>query len=187
MDCIIRQKTRVLTPTEYITLKGQLKREYQLILDGLLFTGMRIEEFWHFCEHPEWYKPSRRCIDLPPSAILKAKVRQKERTVILSNWGVRTVEDIVKQHPKRMSRQGLNQLLFRAAAKAGMEMKGITPKMTRKTWISWLVVAYPHATMQISSSAGHDMNTLKDHYLGLAFPPSEIDQIKAYTSGMQLG
>lgn len=186
-DTIVKQGSRILLPTEFIAIRASLQHrsinsEHVRIIDGLLATGMRTTEFWRFCDHPEWYKPSRKCIDLPKGSMLKVKAKQIERTILLSNWGVGVVENIIKNKPSIKSRQSMREILIRAAIRANLNPQFINPKMFRKTWISWLVASKKDINM-VSISSGHSIDTLYKHYLVIGFPDPELVQINYYTSG----
>jgi|LDZU01.1.fsa_nt_gi integrase len=194
IEPIIKQDTRVLYPSEYRAIRSHLSFKDQLRLDGLLFTGMRGVEFERFLEVPEWYKPSRRAIDLPKGSVLKKKAKQAERTVLLSNAGVQAIETLLsfrRQNPdniRPISRQAWSETLLRAAAKAAAEgklasLEGIAPKATRKTWSSWLLATHSHREGSISLSMGHDVRTMLRHYAGLGWPPEARQEIKQYTAG----
>lgn len=191
---ILKQSTRILYPSEYRAIRSHLSFKDQLRLDGLLFSGMRGVEFDRFLDHPDWYKPSRRAIDLPKGSVLKRKVKQAERTVLLSNAGVQAVETLIsyrRQNPddlRPISRQAWTEIIYRAAGKALAEgrlvsIEGIAPKMTRKTWSSWLLTTHSHREGSISLSMGHDIRTMLKHYAGLGWPPQAIQEIKSYTAG----
>ena len=191
-DYILRNGTRVLYPSEFIAIRAEMNYKHQLIFDGMLFTGMRIVEFWRFVGHPEWLKPTRKCIDLPRGSMLKVKAKQAERTVLLSNWGLRSIEaleDYMKVNKiVPISKQGWQQAVRGAATRAVekgdlVTTKGIVPKMTRKTWISWLLVTHPIHEGSIAISSGHDVATMLRHYTGLGFPSHEIEAMQMYTAG----
>lgn len=184
---IIKQGAQILSAQEYEKIRSKLNPTHQLIFDGMLFTGMRIEEFWRFIEHPEWFSPDRQFVGLPKGSILKVEAKQKERTVLLSNIGTRAVRDLVgaiyRGEIHKFSKQSWGGSLRNAATKAGLNLKGITPKMLRKTWISWLMLCYPDDGLRIASSAGHDTSTLMAHYLSMPFSNQEKEQIRAYVIG----
>jgi integrase len=187
MTDIIKQGAQILSAHEYEKIRSHLNPTHQLIFDGQLFTGMRIEEFWRFIEHPEWFHPDRQYVELPPGSILKVKAKQKERLVLLSFIGTSKVRDLVasimRGEIKPITKQGWGQDLKRAALKGEMNIRGISPKMLRKTWISWLMLWYPQDGLRIASSAGHDTGTLIRHYMSLPFSPQEKEQVKAYVIG----
>ena len=181
------QGAQILTPTEYDLLRDQLNPSHRLIWDGMIFTGMRVQEFWRFVEHPEWFHPDRSYVELPKGAILKVKAKQKERMVLLSNVGVRAIKDLVsaikRGEVEPISVAGWRQNLVRAATKANIPLRGLTPKMARKTWVSWLMAVYPTDGLRIAASMGHDTGTLIRHYLNLPFAQHEREQIRMYVSG----
>lgn len=191
---ILKQQTRVLYPSEYRAIRSHLSFKDQLLLDGMIFSGMRGVEFMRFLENPQWYKPSRHAIDLPKGSVLKKRVKQAERTVLLSNTGVQAIETLLsyrRQNPddlRPVSRQSWSETLLRAARRAKDEgqiasLDGIAPKMTRKSWASWLLATHSHREGSISLSLGHDIRTLLRHYAGLGWPPQVIQEIKSYTAG----
>lgn len=164
---ILKMNSRVLRPGEFKALRRELKPHLQLIVDGLLYSHMRTEEFWRLLEHPEWYKSDREVIDLPRGSILKVKARQKERTVLLSYMGVRAIEEITRSSLTSISRKVLGEDLKRAAVRAGIDPTGISPKMLRKTYISWLMATMPEKSLFIATSAGHTPQVMIDHYLNV--------------------
>jgi integrase len=191
---ILKQQTRILYPSEYRAIRSHLSFKDQLLLDGMLFSGMRGVEFMRFLENPQWYKASRHAIDLPKGSMLKKRAKQAERTVLLSNAGVQAVETLLsyrRQNPddlRPVSRQSWSETLLRAAGKAKDEgqiagLDGIAPKMTRKTWASWLLATHSHREGSVSLSLGHDIRTMLRHYAGLGWPPEARQEIRQYTAG----
>lgn len=110
MTNIWKSGAQILSPDEYERLRAELNPTHRLVFDGLLFTGMRVEEFWAFCENPHWFQPDRQYIHLSKAAIKKVKTRYKERSVMLSNIGNRAIRDLVSAiqdgRIKRISRMG---------------------------------------------------------------------------------
>ncbi len=79
---------------------------------------------------------------------------------------------------------GWGEDLKRAARKANLpHQEGIVPKMTRKTWVSWLMVTYPEDGLRVAASLGHDLRTMQEHYLSLPFSKVEQEAIRAYVVG----
>ncbi len=187
MTDIIKEGAQILSPKEYEAIREQMNPGHRLIFDGMLFSGMRIEEFWRFVKNPMWFHPDRQYIELPRGSILKVAAKQKERSVILSNIGTRAIRDLVsaiaRGEVKPISKVGWNQNLKRAAGKAGVNSRGIMAKMTRKTWVSWLMVIYPSDGLRISASSGHTIGIMQRHYLSLPFSTAEREQIKMYVVG----
>lgn len=192
MKPIIKQQTRILSPHEYRAIRGQLNREHRLLFDGLIFTGMRGTEFEMFMKNLDWFDARRQCISLPTSAILKEKTKFRERDVLLSDMGVRAIEDlsyaIQKDKFEGFSRQAWGQDLKRAAMNANIPLAGIKPKMTRKTCVSWLVSAFSKSdrgniSLLIAASMGHDLQTMMTHYLSIPFTAQERIDIETFTRG----
>ena len=188
-DAIIKQNTRILTPSEYEALRSKMDaKHYPLICDALLFSGMRPVEFRRF--KPDWYKASRRIISLPKGACLKQKCQYDERSISLSLPGCDAFDRLIStkvQHkgkevfawemvPEKVS---FGDTLKRYATAAGIGTDGITPKMFRKTWVSWLVACLPEKLLYIPSSMGHDYDTIIKNYLGLGFTREEIETMRS--------
>lgn len=185
MDLIFKQETLILTPTQYELLRSHMSTEYyKIFCDALLLSGMRPIEFSRF--QPEWYKASRRVIKLPEGACLKDKCEFKERTINLSLAGCDAFDKLVSEKvkfkkkeisvlemiPKKVS---FRDTLRRYSSAAGMGVEGITPKMFRKTLVSWLVACYPEKSLYIQASMGHSEDTIVQNYLGLGFTKDEVE------------
>lgn len=189
---IIRQNTRILTPREFFLLREYLNPKYKIISDVLLNTGMRIEEFWDFRDHPHWFDPARRCVDLPKGSkkknipgIKKAKSAYQERTVNLTVEGCDAIKTLISMNNSicRTNRVNVGAALKRAAISARIGDSGIVPKMFRKTLVSWLITCYPERYMQISSSIGHELETMRIHYANLAFERRDVEDMRKFLNG----
>ena len=186
-DIILKQGARVLFPTDDIKLHEHMPIYYQIICDASLLSGMRPIELSRF--QPSWYRGSRRVIVLPKGACLKDKCEYKERTITLSLAGCDAFDRLVSEKikfkgkeipayemiPKRVA---FRDALIRYAKLAGIGTEGITPKMFRKTLVSWLIACYPEKSMYIQASMGHTSDTIVNNYLGLGFPRVEIDLMR---------
>lgn len=206
-DITTKQKTRILTPTEYEKLRAAMIsaedqktldialakgdkytanriQRYQIICDVLLQTGMRPIEFKRL--QPSWYRGARRCLELPPGACLKEKCEYKERTIKLSLPGCDAVERYLNAEVKvgkegkivylrdvKPEKVAMRDALRRYAIKAGIQDIGVTPKMFRKTLVSWLVACYPERSLYIQSSMGHNADTIVKNYMGIVFLKEE--------------
>jgi len=199
---IIRQYTRILTPSDFKFFKSELNLMYQIIVEVLLHTGFRIVEFWAFVEHPEWYHRNARVIDLPPEGSAKKKrAEYKERTIRLSVKGCEAVENLIANLPDRRSRFAPRSAFHRAAVKTigdtftsvknkktGKMVKRwhVNPKMFRKTIISWLMECRKELNVDdvdIASSAGHSTETLRIHYRGVGFEARDKFEILELLKG----
>jgi integrase len=184
---IIRQKGRILTPREYQAFRSCLNPTYQVISDVLFHTGLRIVEFWAFVEHPEWYHASVRVIDLPEEgSTKKKKAEYVQRTIRLTLEGCKAVELLNGLHPRKMTRVAMGDAFKRAAIKANLGTKGITPKCLRKSLVSLLMEVRKDLnidSLDIGASMGHDLETLRVHYLGVGFSKEDHDDIVEFLKG----
>jgi integrase len=193
---IIKQDTHILTPSDRYLLREHLNALYQLICDVLLNTGMRIEEFWEFTQHTykesdgryanHWFSASRRCIDLPESAIGKARCTIKQRTILLSPEGVRAVEALISANGaiKYIDRSNMRKVLIDAAISAGIGgTVGIKPKMFRKTLVSWLMATVPEKEPYILVSIGHCQEIQHRHYLAMGFTRKDVEDMRKFLNG----
>jgi len=186
-DIIIKQKTRILSPTEYELLREQMPEYYKLICDALLLSGMRPVEFERF--KPEWYRGSRRVIELPDTACLKERCEFKSRTIKLSLPGCDAIDKLINTQIKhkgkmvsalemRPRRVAFRDALIRYADLAKIGTDGITPKMFRKTMVSWLVACLPEQSLHIQASMGHTADTIVKNYLGTVFTRDELTKMR---------
>ncbi len=184
MNPILKKGVRILRPREYEQLREAVpKVEHQLILDALLYTGMRYVELQRFKMHPEWYDSEGGYIYLPPEASRKRKRKMRERYIYLSDRGRGIVPLFLKMNLRIPSRTAWNENMKRWSAKAGIGEKGMCAKTTRKTWESWLVSSYPERVLMIAMSQGHTQLTAMQHYLNLPFSEEDRKKIKGYTAG----
>jgi len=184
MNPILKGGVRILRPREYELLRNVIpKMEHQIILDTLLFTGMRYVELERFSAHAEWYDPNGGYIYLPPEASQKKKRKMRERYVYLSSRGRAIIPLFLKLDKRVPGRVTWRENLMRWAEKAGIDPVGLSAKSTRKTWESWLVATYPDRVLLISMSQGHTEITAMRHYLNLPFSADDLRRIKEYTGG----
>jgi integrase len=69
---------------------------------------------------------------------------------------------------------------FILAASKSIGTEGITPKMFRKTLVSWLIKCMPEKAFEISASMGHDLNTMRGHYVGIAFERKDVEDMRVF-------
>ena len=201
-DIITINGTRVLRPSEWERLRHAMLTEgqremvaealaagnkakaakiqrYQLFCDMLLFTGMRIVEARAM--QRDWYRPARRVVVIPKGACKKVKAVYTERTVMLSLPGCDAVDRYFDAGlPWFTTKSGFRASLVRYALTAGISHVGITTKMFRKTWASWLMACFPEREMYVAASMGHTPDILRRHYLGLGFERAEIEKMRQY-------
>lgn len=186
---IIRQKTRILTPSEYYKLREQLDPNigYQVICDVLIHTGLRIVEMWNLRDNPHWYHSSSRVIDLPAEgASQKPECEVTDRTIHLTEAGCKALDTFFAVKPAFRDADAMGRALKRAAVKAGLGKTGITSKMFRKMLASYLVDARKQLgidTLEICSNLGHDERTLRKHYYGIFTGDAEHREILEFLKG----
>jgi integrase len=144
-------------------------------------------EFWSLVDHPEWYHASSRLIDLPAEgAAKKVKTSKKDRTIRLTADGCKALELVFGCKVGFRERSAMGKALKRAAERAGLGVKGITPKMFRKMLASYLVEVRKDLgvdALEITANMGHDEKTLRDHYLGIGFTVQEHSDILEFLRG----
>lgn len=184
----MKSGARVLFPNDYIELRKHMPPYYQILCDAALLSGMRPVELSRF--QPSWYRGSRRVVVLPKGACLKEKCEYQDRTIRLSLAGCDAFDRLVSEKvrykgkdifayeriPKRVA---FRDALRRYATLAGLGTEGITPKMFRKTLVSWLVECYPEKQAFIQASMGHVQDTIVKNYLGIGFSRSDIELIRS--------
>lgn len=181
--------TRILRPSEYVSLRNELNPDQQIILDSLLLTGMRYEELVRFHGNPDWYDEKSGTIHLPAWAVKKGngvkRPVQRERFVKLSIRGKGVIPNLFRiDIPGRVS---FDQMIHRKALLAlkndNLDPIGICQKSMRKTLASWLRKYYPQALDEIFLSMGHSRITELRHYLGIPFSDKDKQEMKEWIEG----
>jgi len=186
---IERQGSRILTPKQYLQLREQLDPNvgYPLITDVLLHTGLRIVEFWNLVDNPHWYHSSSRVIDLPKEGCSKKiKCEVSDRTIRLTEAGCKALDTLFAVKIHFRERDAMGNALKRAAVKAGLGSRGISPKGFRKMLASYLVDCrkeFGIDTLEICANMGHDEKTLRKHYFGIGFTPQDHQDILEFLKG----
>jgi integrase len=170
-----------------LKLREHLNETYRLITDAMLNTGLRAVEFWALVEHPEWYYPSSRVIDLPKEgAANKVKSTKKDRTIRLTSGGCKSLDTLFALKVEFRDRDAMRKALRRAGVAAGFGTKGIMPKMFRKMLASWLVECRKELyidSLDITANMGHEERTLRDNYLGIGFDKRDHDDMLEFLKG----
>ena len=198
-DIIIKQNTRILMPSEYEKLRRAMitpenqrylddavqahdwtranyHQRYQIVSDAMLLTGMRYVEFANM--QRAWYSGPRRVIQMPKDAHGKKRCQFIERTVMLSLPGCDALERYFQSGIPCIERHTMNWSLKYYAGKAGIGTDGISVKMFRKTFVSWLMACYPEQVAVIAATMGHTINVMQRHYLALGFPTEELRKMR---------
>jgi integrase len=173
--------------SEFKALRNELDTDYRIIVDVAINTGLRMVELWAVRDHREWFKPGRRIIDLPAAgAAKKPKMKETDRTIVLTERGVYAMENFYQNPPKYKSRATMNQSLKRAAVRAGIDPNGINSKSFRKILISWLFETRKELgidLVDIASSMGHTKDVMMDKYAGMRFSQQEHDDMLEFVKG----
>ena len=179
-----KRAVAVLTPKEVIMLRQNLSGPYQIRTDYLLATAMRISEATYVMNHPECFRAENGAIFLPEvEGMGKVRSTITNRQVMLSKKGLDAVKLFLELKPGMPAYQNLEQVLKRAARDAEIDQRFITTKMYRKTMISWLMCAFPERQEQIAFSAGHDYNTMRQHYITFGFKKEDIKDMRDEVAG----
>lgn len=179
------KKTAVLTPKEKNLIWEQLSPTYRIRGDLLLYTSMRIAEARYFSTHQELFRKENCAIFLPiVPGLGKERCTMKQRTITLSNNGVRAVEEFFDHKVGFAAYQNMESAFILAAGKADFDTSFITTKMLRKTGVSWHMAAFPNQQSQIARMAGHDIKTMNTHYLADGFRKEDkkdmADELKGW-------
>lgn len=181
---IVRSSTkfevRILRPSEWEKFRDELDPNYKRICTSLLVTGMRYAEPGRFRENPEWLDGS--FIYLPRGAALKARAKQKERTIRLSDMGKTIIADLFQVSIKMPTLAALDMKLRRCSRKS-LSDPPVNNKTFRKTWESWLVFYFPEKALKIALSQVHTTTTQYEHYLNIPFDETDRKVMRKWVEG----
>ena len=188
--------SRVLTPAEAASIRRIIsKPSNRALFDLMLYAGLRLVEVRQLIENPDIFDEERRLLVIKSG---KAKARQKERNVILSDTGVQAVRAFLKTPKMPNSPSAWQTNLIRWSRAAGLSplpgrsdddggnVWGITVRTSRKSLESWLLTAYPDQSVRIALSQGHTETTALCHYLNLSFTEEERGDILNEVSGWRV-
>jgi len=179
---ILQHDTRILRPKEFNALLNACSKiEYKVMLQSLLYTGLRYIEMKRFQHHPDWF--DGEFIHLPQEASQKVLRNQRERWVRLNNQGRMNIQFLQTLRKKYPTYQSWAMNMKAWGRKAGLDPIGLNVKTTRKTWESWLMFTYPTRIMDITTSQGHSTLISLNYYLGMPFTEVDRIEIKEFVSG----
>lgn len=177
----------ILTPNQWHLIESHLNADYKIRGNFLLHTAMRIAEAIYVSRHPECFRKENGAIYLPQVTGVekfgKLRAKQKSRTILLSPKGIKAVQELFDNGVKFPSYQAMEGSFKRAAKEADIDERFISTKMFRKTYISWLMVCDPSKQMSIAKSAGHDFDTMQNHYVEFAFRKEDIKEMREEIAG----
>ena len=176
---ISKNGVAVLTPKEWRLIENQLNADYKIRGNYLLHTAMRISEAVYVAEHKDCFRKENGAIFLPMvPGMGKRKCKQKERAVLLSPKGIAAVQMLYDTNTKLPSYQTMDLTFKRAVKEANFDIRTITTKMLRKTFITWLMACNPERQGMIASSAGHTNDTMQDHYITFGFKKDDVNEMR---------
>ena len=80
---VVRMRSRILRPAEYIKLRAEAKPFYRSLFDAALLTGMRVVELKLFLQNPDWFDGT--FVHIPRIAIKKQKATVTRGGFILAS------------------------------------------------------------------------------------------------------
>lgn len=177
----------VLTPKEKNMIWEHLSPVYRIRGNFLLYTAMRIVEAKNFAKHPEYFRKENRAIFLPKvPGIGKDKCTINRRTIILSDNGIKAVEEFFSHKVGLAAYQNMEDAFVLAAKKADFDISLISTKCLRTTAVSWMMAIFPNQQSQISRCVGHDIYTMNDYYLATGFRPNDKKDMVEELKGLEL-
>lgn len=184
MDVILSNDVRIFRPYELkILLNGITKFKYRIMFEALLFTGMRYVELQRLQRNHKWFDPVSGFVHLPKMAQRKKKQKQKERWVRLNPRGVDKISIFLELGKKLPAYVTWRKNLKKWCKNAELDDAGMSVKVTRKTWESWLVYYYPQNIVNIFKSQGHSEMTSLKHYIGLPFSEQDGKDMEEFVGG----
>lgn len=183
IEAIYVKGVRILSPNEYDVLVANIDKPYlRTQFDINFWSGMRYVEFQRFYDNPRWHMKERRTIHLPEEAVHKTKRKALERYIYPIPPQIESILAYFHSNKRPPGNKVCNDNYKRWAVKSGLDPRGFTTKMTRKTIESWMVAAGIPLNV-ICLRQGHDMITSMNHYQGLPFSETEIHEIKRRLAG----
>lgn len=171
-------KTRILRPSELNLMRKQMKIEDRTQFDMILLLGARYEECRRIQKNPKWYDGNFVHVQEH-----KVKRVTSQRFIRLSSKGKNTIDYFFSTKKHLPTFQTYNDKLKRWAELAGIDPEAISVRSLRKTYESWLVISYPHASAIIYGSQGHNEITSLKHYTNMPFTADEVKEMKEWVDG----
>lgn len=179
-----KRAVAVLTPNQVKLIEDKLNADYKIRTRYLLTTFMRLVEASYVDVHRETFREDHCAIFLPKNQeIGKERATIVNRTISLTPKGVSAVKDFFDKNVHIPRYQSMEPAIRLAAKEAGFDIRYITTKMYRKTYVSWLIHAFPERETSILHSAGHSLGVMRGHYLAKGFKKEDIKDIKDEVQG----
>lgn len=164
-------KPRVLSISEYASLRFELTPVYKLVCDSMLHTRMDYTELIDFLEHPYQYSAATRTIT-------------NGRTIHLARDGCNAVEVLKAMPTISIPEPQLVSTIYAFAQSANIPTEGIGSQTFRNTGIAWLLALYPKMAASIASQSGFKATrNLRDNGLEVEFGKRDIDGMAIFFDG----
>jgi integrase len=177
------QICRVLRPAEFLAMRSIMakmsKKDDLTNFDMCLLLGARYEEARRIQAHPEWYDGTS-FVEIQEH---KTKRVATKRWIRLSSKGKTLLPYFYDVDRRLPTRQSWDIKLKRYASLAGIGDTGVSSRMLRKTWESWLNFYYPGKEVIIAQSQGHTVLTAITAYVNLPFTEDDIRMMKDWVEG----
>jgi integrase len=174
-----KDQYRILTPSDYESLVESIpKSRHRIIIESLLFTGMRYAEFKHFSRHLSWLDEKNRAITIP-AGYTKTN---KERVIHLTPAFTKILSLYLREY-KKLEVPSIQSMEINLKRWWKKEDWYPTPKTFRKTLESWLLFA-GYDSLKVALSQGHTQTIQLNHYANMsARLKSEAEAVKRLTEG----
>ncbi len=179
-------KSRVLFPEEVLALFGVLEKMGKSAKDDLtnfkmcLLTGARYEEARWIQKNPKCFDKEGRNVRIETQ---KVKVKEKVRYTRLSNAAMAEIGHFFNVDRFLPTMACWDKKLKRWANLAGITDEGVSSRMMRKTYESWLSFYFPMRRYEILESQGHNEATALKYYIKIPFIESDKIQMKEFVEG----
>jgi len=159
---------------------GKSARDDLINFEMTFMLGMRYEEAKWAQNHPENYDKEAGNFKISTN---KVKVKDKIRLVRLSTKARNIIQSFFNADKKLPTMDGWNKKLKYYAKLSGMSDAGISSRMMRKTYESWLMFYYPDRKYEILQSQGHSELTALRHYIKTSYNEKDKIIMKEFVDG----
>lgn len=177
-------KIRILTPTEYDSIDMHIEKPYlRTIFHVCFFSGMRYVEVQRLHERPDLWQKERKTIYIPKELDRKIKRVAPERYINPIPLQLESELPYFFTNKKPPCLKVWDENLKRWAKAGGLDLLGITAKMTRASIESWMVMSKLFDNTEVCLRQGHTELTQLRHYLAIPFTDIEKTEIKKRLAG----
>jgi len=177
-------KIKILTPSEYDCMDSHINKPYlRTIFHVAFYSGMRYIEVQRLYDRSDLWQQERHTIYIPRELDRKVKRVAPERYITPIPPQLESELPYFFLNPKPPCLKVWDENLKRWAKDAGMDLLGISAKMTRASIESWMSVSRLFKTEDVCLRQGHTELTQLRHYLALPFTDIEKTEIKRRLSG----